>query len=95
MSPLCVCVESAPAWCVNASPSPSYIPSYSPSHSHSPPFFVRLTWVCRFCADCRHNVVQAHDILMGKMELEGFENEEEFDEARHLVPALGLGLGRI
>lgn len=32
--------------------------------------------------------------MMGKMELEGFENEEEFDEARHLVSALGLGLGR-
>lgn len=34
----------------------------------------------RFCSDCKHNVVQAHDILMGKIELEGSENEEEFDE---------------
>lgn len=36
----------------------------------------------RFCSDCKHNVVQAHDILMGKIELEGSENEEEFDEVR-------------
>ena len=34
----------------------------------------------RFCPDCKYNVVQAHDILMGKMDLEGSENEEEFDE---------------
>lgn len=25
-------------------------------------------------------MVQAHDILMGKMDLEGSENEEEYDE---------------
>lgn len=36
----------------------------------------------RFCSDCKHNVVQAHDILMGKIDLEGCENEEEFDEVR-------------
>eukprot|EP00752_Nemacystus_decipiens_P004884 g4444.t1 len=34
----------------------------------------------RFCPDCKYNVVQAHDILMGKMDLEGSENEEEYDE---------------
>lgn len=39
----------------------------------------------RFCVDCKHNVVQAHDIFMGKMELEGCENEEEYDEVRYLV----------
>ncbi|CAN0072316.1 unnamed protein product, partial [Laminaria digitata] len=38
----------------------------------------------RFCSDCKHNVVQAHDILMGKIELEGSENEEEFDEEMFL-----------
>ncbi|CAM9347910.1 unnamed protein product [Hapterophycus canaliculatus] len=34
----------------------------------------------KFCQDCKYNVVQAHDILMGKIDLEGSENEEEYDE---------------
>ena len=48
-------------------------------------FFQRFLCVFsphRFCSDCKHNVVQAHDILMGKIDLEGSENEEEFDEVR-------------
>ncbi|CAM9573657.1 unnamed protein product [Pylaiella littoralis] len=34
----------------------------------------------RFCPDCKYNVVQAYDILMGKIDLEDSENEEEFDK---------------
>ncbi|CAB1110940.1 unnamed protein product [Ectocarpus sp. CCAP 1310/34] len=34
----------------------------------------------KFCPDCKYNVVQAHDILMGKIGLEGSDNEEEYDE---------------
>lgn len=36
-------------------------------------------------------MVQAHDILMDKMELEGCENEEEFDEVCRRVSCLVHG----
>lgn len=32
----------------------------------------------RFCADCKHNVVTAFDILTCKCDLADIENEEEF-----------------
>lgn len=37
--------------------------------------------LCRFCSDCRHNVVHAYDLLMGKVDItESEESEDEFNE---------------
>ena len=60
---------------------------------------IKLQSADRFCSDCKHNVVQAHDILMGKIDLEGCENEEEFDEVLKLYKERGVfdsgGDGRV
>ncbi|CAN0431770.1 unnamed protein product, partial [Ectocarpus sp. 8 AP-2014] len=44
--------------------------------------------------DCKYNVVQAHDILMGKIDLEGSDNEEEYDEVRNFPAYRGPSVRR-
>ncbi|CAN0323484.1 unnamed protein product, partial [Discosporangium mesarthrocarpum] len=55
----------------------------------------RATQTNRFCADCKRNVVQALDILMGDCHPEDADNGDEFNEVRHPHPLLNLPTGLI
>lgn len=40
--------------------------------------YVCIPATCRFCGDCKHNVVTAFDILTCKCDLADIDNEDEF-----------------